>query len=118
MDSPLPRGLDALFDDLAIDHQRVASVRKAISLLKKAPPDFIIAEFIYGYSTHYSGVHISNLDVLLVSLQKYSTSTRVIVIAHEKEFHHVHQLNDIFPIKTILKFPPTVDQIRVALTAI
>ena len=50
---------------------RVNSIRKAISLIKKQSFDFIIAEFFYAFSTNYSGVHKSNLDVLLISLNKY-----------------------------------------------
>ena len=61
-----------LYNSLDIEEIKINSMRKAISTLKKQQPDFIVAEFFYGYGNNYAGVNISNLDVLLYSLQKYS----------------------------------------------
>ena len=49
---------------------------KAISQLRKRPPDFIVTEFFYGYGNNYAGVNLSNLDVMLSSLPKYAPLTR------------------------------------------
>ena len=67
-----------LYNSLGIEEIKINSMRKTISMLKKQQPDFIVAEFFYGYGNNYAGVNISNLDVLLYSLQKYSADTKVI----------------------------------------
>ena len=69
-----------LYDSLGIKETKITSMRKAIAALKKQQPDYIVAEFFYGYGNNYAGVNISNLDVLLYSLQKYSAHTKVIVL--------------------------------------
>ena len=80
-------------------------MRKAIAILKKQQPDFIVAEFFYGYGNNYAGVNISNLDVLLYSLQKYSENTKVIVLVDKNEFSYVDKLNDIIKLHDVLKLP-------------
>lgn len=83
----------------------VNSIRKAISLLKSQQPDFIVAEFFYGYGNNYAGVNISNLDVLLSTLQKYSPHTKVIVIVEKSERQYVDKLNELFPIHAVFVYP-------------
>ena len=56
-------------------------IRNALKRLKREAPDFIVAEFFYGYGNNYAGVHISNLDVLLYSLQKYAPRAKVILFS-------------------------------------
>ena len=80
-------------------------MRKAIAALKKQQPDFIVAEFFYGYGNNYAGVNISNLDVLLYSLQKYSEHTKVIVLVDKNEFSYVDKLNNIIKLHDVLKLP-------------
>jgi len=80
-------------------------MRKVIKQLKTHPPDYIVAEFFYGYGNNYAGVNISNLDVMLYSLQKYSPSTKVIVLVDKKEYQYVDKLNDIIPLHEILIRP-------------
>lgn len=40
----------------------------------------LVAKFFYGYGNNYTVVNISNLDLLLFSLQKYAPKARVIVL--------------------------------------
>ncbi len=86
-------------------------MRKAIAALKKQQPDFIVAEFFYGYGNNYAGVNISNLDVLLYSLQKYSAQTKVIVLADKDELQHVEKLNEIIKLHDVFKFPVSKEQL-------
>jgi hypothetical protein len=109
-----------LYQSLGIQESKITSMRKAIAELKKAAlkkqqPDFIVAEFFYGYGNNYAGVNISNLDVLLHSLQKYSADTKVIVLVDKSEFQHVDKLNKIIMLHDILKFPVTKKQLQESL---
>ena len=91
---------------------RVNSIRKAIGLLKKQQVDYIVAEFFYAYSTNYSGVHKSNLDVLLISLRKYSPHTRVIILVEKKEYQYVDVLYALdFPLHAVLIHPTSSEQV-------
>jgi len=86
-------------------------MRKALAALKKQKPDYIAAEFFYGYGNNYAGVNISNLDVMLYSLQKYSPDTKVIVFVDKKERCYVDKLNDILPLYAVLQFPVSPDKV-------
>ena len=105
-----------LYDSLGIEETQFRSMRKAISALKNKP-DYIVAEFEYGYGNNYAGVNISNLDVMLYSLQKYSPETQVIVLVDKSEFQYVDKLNEIIRLKDILKHPLNIKQLRKALTS-
>ena len=81
------------------------SMRKAISKLKNNKPDFVVAEFFYGYGNNYAGVNISNLDVFLYSMQKYAPDAKVIVMVDKEEREYVDKLSDLFPLHAILQYP-------------
>ena len=106
----------ALYASLGIEESKINSMRKAIAALKKQQPDFIVAEFFYGYGNNYAGVNISNLDVLLYSLQKYSAATKVIVLVDKSEYQYVDKLNNIIKLHDIFKFPVNKKQLRDSLT--
>ena len=92
---------------------KVNSIRKAINLLKKHPVAYIVAEFFYAYSTNYSGVHKSNLDVLLVSLRKYSADTRIIVLVDKQELQYLKVLDALnHPLHGVLVHPVTASEIE------
>lgn len=91
-------------------------MRKAIAAVKKQPPDFIVAEFFYGYGNNYAGVNISNLDVLLCSMQKYAPETKVIVLVQPDEYKYVDKLNEIIKLHDILKLPVSPKQLNESLT--
>ena len=105
IESPLHPDFSSVYKEYGMNESRFTSMRKALGALKKKSPDFIVAEFFYGYGNNYAGVNISNLDVLLYSLQKYSPEAKVIVMVDKKEYKYVSKLNDIFPLHQILQFP-------------
>ncbi len=109
--SPLP-DFSEIYAALDIKETRIASMRKVIALLKKQQPDFILAEFEYGYGNNYAGVNISNLDVMLYSLQKYSPQSKVIVLVDRKERQYVDKLNDIIKLHAVLSYPVQPQQIK------
>ncbi len=105
IESPEHPRLSSLYQRLNITEYKVNSIRNALKLLKNEAPDFIVAEFFYGYGNNYAGVHISNLDVLLTSLPKYSPDAKVIVFASRLESQYVEQLNNIYPLTGVLLHP-------------
>ncbi len=105
-----------LYQSLGIKETKINSMRKAIAALKTQQPDFIVAEFFYGYGNNYAGVNISNLDVMLYSLQKYSDQTKVIVLVHPNEFKYVDKLNKIIKLHDILKAPINPEKLRASVT--
>lgn len=100
---------------LGIGETRVSSMRKAIAQLKTQAFDFVLCEFEYGYGNDYAGVTISNLDVMLYSLQKYSPDSRVIVVAQKEEMQYIDKLTALFPIHRILTSPVTPQAVAEAL---
>ena len=111
----------ALYNSLRIKESKINSMRKALAeikqaTLKKQQPDFIVAEFFYGYGNNYAGVNISNLDVMLYSLQKYSADTKVIVLVDKNEYKYVDKLNKIIKLHDILKHPVSNEKLQESLT--
>ena len=98
IESPTHPKLSKLYKQMGLREIQVNSSRKAINVLKKDQPDFIVAEFFYGYGNNYAGVNVSNLDVLLSSLPKYSPNTKTIVFVQKDELQYVKKLHDIYPL--------------------
>jgi hypothetical protein len=115
IESPTHPDLSALYARLDIAETKLTSTRRAIAELKSQRPDFVVAEFFYGYGNNYAGVNISNLDVLLFSLQKYAPEARVIVMVDRSERQHVDKLNEILPLHAVLMQPVAAAQIEAAL---
>ncbi|NOY67850.1 MAG: hypothetical protein GXP13_10680 [Gammaproteobacteria bacterium] len=105
IETPRHPRLEDLYARCGIQNIKLPSIRKANAKLKSTLPDIVMAEFIYAYGSNYSGVHISNLDVFLVTLLKYQANTRVIVIVDKSEREFVDKLNDIYPIHAIFQYP-------------
>jgi hypothetical protein len=105
IESPNHGDYSPLFKELKLDAVRLSSMRKALGFIKKNKPNFIICDFMYGYSNNYAGINISNLDVFLFSLQKYSTESKIIVQAEKKEIQYVDKLKDIFPLHAVIQYP-------------
>ena len=116
IESPAHPNFSDLYRQLGIDETKITSMRKTISALKKQQPDYIVAEFFYGYGNNYAGVNISNLDVLLYSLQKYSAHTKVIVLVDKSEYQHVGKLNDIIKLHDVIKHPVNNEQMQKVLS--
>jgi hypothetical protein len=117
VESPTHPDFTGLYRRLDLAETRVGSIRKAISLLKSQPPDFVVAEFFYGYGNNYAGVNISNLDVFLYSLQKFAPAARVIVMVEKTEYRHVDKLNGIIPLHGVLQHPVREPAMEALLTA-
>lgn len=115
IESPSHPNFAELYISLGIEETKITSMRRAISALKKQQPDYIVAEFFYGYGNNYAGVNISNLDVLLYSLQKYSAETKVIVLVNKNEFKFVNKLNNIIKLHDTLKNPVNSKQLQKSL---
>lgn len=104
-----------LYKQLGIEENRTGSIRKAIGLLKKQQHDFIVCEFFYGFGNNYAGVNISNLDVLLSTLQKYSPNSKVIVIVEKSERQYVDKLNELFPLHAVIVHPAKEKEMKILL---
>lgn len=98
IESPTHPRLSNLYQLLGFQEFTVNTMRNAMKILKKERPDFIVAEFFYGYSNNYAGVNISNLDTLLSSLPKYSPDTRTIVFVQKNEMQYVEKLHNLYPL--------------------
>jgi hypothetical protein len=115
IESPLHPDFSALYRRLGLDEVRLASMRKAISALKSRTPDIVVAEFMYGYGNNYAGVNVSNLDVFLYSLQKYSSDSTIIVMADKREVQYVDKLRALFPLHAVLQHPVTAQDMEACL---
>ena len=118
IESPAHPNFTALYRRLKVNEVKFNSMRTVIARLKKQKPDFIVAEFSYGYSNNYAGVNISNLDVLLASLRKYAPQARVIVMVDKTEQQYVGKLAALFPLYAVLQFPVGEQEIAALLTGI
>ena len=87
-------------------------MRKAMAELKKQKPDFVVAEFFYGYGNNYAGVNISNLDVFLYSLQRYAPSAKVVVLVDKSERQYVDKLEALFPIHAVFQQPVSAKEME------
>lgn len=115
IESPAHPNFSSLYQRLGLREQKLGSSRKAMNQLKKQPPDYLVAEFFYGYSNNYAGVNISNLDVMLYSLQKYAPDTRLIILVSRDEREYADKLGHIFPIHAVLQHPVSEKDMQMAL---
>lgn len=115
IESPAHPRLSGLYGRLGIGELKFNSVRKAISQLKKQPPDWVVADFSYGYANNYAGVNVSNLDVLLSSLRRYAPAARVIVLAEKSEYQYVDKLEALFTVHAALQYPVSEAQMEAIL---
>lgn len=114
-ESPMRLNLGALCERLSMDEVLLNSPRKAINQLKKQKPDFILAEFFYGYSSNYAGINISNLDVLLYSLPKYAPQAKVLVVADKHEKVYAEKFGTLFDLHGILLRPVNMQTLETLL---
>ena len=105
IESPLHPNFTSLYQSLNFENVQLSSMRKAISQLKKQKPDYVVAEFMYGYGSNYAGVNVSNLDVFLHSLQKYAPEAKVIAMVEKHEVKYVPKLLDLFTLHAVLQHP-------------
>lgn len=112
IESPTHPMLSDLYRQLEIKEIQLTSMRKAISELKRTPPDFVVAEFFYGYGNNYAGVNVSNLDVFLYSLEKYAPAATVIVIVDKAEQKYLERLPEALRPDAVLVQPVNRQQLR------
>ncbi len=117
IESPAHPNLTALYRRLGLEEIKLNSVRKAIAQLKKRPPDWVVADFSYGYANNYAGVNVSNLDVLLSSLRRYAPQARVVVLAQQAEFQYVDKLKALFEVHAALPYPVQAAQMAAIISA-
>lgn len=115
VESPTHPPLSEYYQQRGIEELRLTSTRKAINALKTRKPDFVVAEFFYGYGNNYAGVNICNLDVFLYSLQKYAPEAKVIVFVDKEEKKFTTKLAELFPIHGILPYPIQEPEFRALL---
>lgn len=104
IESALSPDCGNLYQQLGYQETRVNSMRKALGNIKKERFDYIVCEFLYRYGTDYAGCTVSNLDVMLATLQKYSPETRVVVIVDKAEKDYISKLTDQFKVHQILVY--------------
>ncbi|NCA71544.1 MAG: hypothetical protein EOM91_15940 [Sphingobacteriia bacterium] len=107
IESPSHPRLDALYQRLGIHQVKLASQRKAIQALKQIVPDWVVAEFFYGFGNNYAGANVSNLDVFLASLRKAAPAARVIVLVSKEQAQYVPLLAERFALHAVLTLPVT-----------
>ena len=115
VESPAHPKFSELYQQLGFNEVRLTSSRKAMSELKKNPPDYVVAEFFYGYGNNYAGINISNLDVFLHALRRYAPDAKVIVLVEKPERQYVDKLMELFNIHEAMVYPVTEKQMESAL---
>ncbi len=95
IESPSHPKLSPIFVKKGYDEQQFLSVRKIINALKKQKPDVVIAQFHYLYVSDYASNHISNLDSVIATLQKYSDyQPKFIFLVSKKEKQFIERLTN------------------------
>ena len=117
VESPGHPNLSALYRRLGIEELRLPSQRKAVQALRSRPPDWVVAEFFYGFGNNYAGANLSNLDVFLGSLQKYAPKARVLVLVTKDQRDYVTRLAERFPLHAVLVQPVRENDIEALILA-
>ena len=116
IESPGHPQLDGLYQRLGIEQVKLSSQRKALQALKKVTPDWVVAEFFYGFGNNYAGANVCNLDVLLATLRKQAPNARVIVLVTKDQAGYVPLLAERFPLHAVLTLPVAEADMEAALT--
>ncbi|MCG6966097.1 MAG: hypothetical protein LJE59_06280 [Chromatiaceae bacterium] len=116
VESPAHPDISALCNALGYQREAFSSQRKAMSSLKRVKPDLVVADFFYGYGNNYAGANVSNLDVLLRSLQRFAPDARVIVLADRAELPHVSKLAALFDLHAVIALPASGQDLQAALS--
>ena len=111
-ESPLHPDLGPLCAELGLTRRLFTSQRKAMAALKREQPDYLAADFFFGYGNNYAGANVSNLDVLLRSLQRFAPTARTLVFADRSELQHIDKLEALFPLHAVLQLPMDESALR------
>lgn len=115
VESPVHPDLGPLCAELGLERRVFTQQRKAMAAIKQQQPDYVVADFYYGYGNNYAGANISNLDVLLRSVQRFAPGARVIVCAEPAERPHLGKLAALFSLHAMIELPADRDRLRAAL---
>jgi hypothetical protein len=115
IESPAHPNFSGLYSQLGYTEVRLSTQRKAINELKNQPADVIVAEFFYGFGNNYAGVNVSNLDVMLSCLPKYSPHSKIIVLAQKDQYPHLDKLAQLFKLHAVVPLPATPAQMETIL---
>lgn len=115
IESPLHPDLSALCQRLGYRYNRFTSQRKAMAQIKREPPDLVVGDFFFGFGNNYAGANVSNLDVLLRSLQRFAPDARIIVLADKQQVGYVDRLAELFSLHAVITLPGPIDLIESAL---
>ena len=116
-ETPIHPDFSAIYAGLGITETTAVSMRKAIAEIKKQPFNFVVCEFMYRYGTDYSGCTMSNLDVMLSTLQKYSPDARVIALVEKSEQQFIKKFTEHFSLHAALVYPVNRAAMQQALSA-
>jgi hypothetical protein len=105
VESPGHPNFSGLYQRHHIREVRLPSIRKAIQELQRQMPNYVVAEFFYGYGNNYAGANLGNLDVFLASLQKFAPTARVIVMVERQEREYAERLAERYPLHAVLVHP-------------
>jgi len=97
-----------LYRRLGCEVRVESSMRRALSLLKKAPVNVIVAEFNYqsGFRDR-----VSNLESLMAAVQRMP-QTRVIVFYEDELAHQFDRIRERFEFFAALRFPVDEDRLE------
>jgi hypothetical protein len=104
-ESPLHPDLGPACRELGYQRETFTQQRKAMQRLKRTTPSIVAADFFYGYGNNYAGANISNLDVLLRSVQRFAPEARILVFAEAAERPHLASLEALFRLDAVLTPP-------------
>lgn len=114
IESPTHPDLAAICRRRGYERLVFTAQRKALSQMKRQPPDLVVADFFYGYGNNYAGANVSNLDVLLRSLQRFAPHAKVIVFADRNEAVHVPKLAELFDLHAVITLPASTPELETA----
>jgi len=117
LESPGHPNFSALYRQLGMEERRLPSQRRAVQALKQEVPDWVVAEFFYGFGNNYAGANLSNLDVFLASLQKFAPAARVILLVDKSQRPYVDKLAARFSLHATLEQPVALEAMAAVLGA-
>ena len=116
IESPLHPDLAPLCIRLGHEHRRFTSQRKAMAAIKRDSPDIVVGDFCYGFGNNYAGANVSNLDVMLRSLQRFAPAARIVVLADGQHAAYVDKLAALFQIDSVVQLPAEPAALEAALS--
>jgi hypothetical protein len=105
LESPTHPNFVEMYQQQGFDVKIVNSMRKAMATLKNTQPAYIMCEFFYGFGNNYAGINLSNLDVMLHALRRYSPNSKVVTFYQKEEYPFLLKLKSLFEIHAEFCYP-------------